>query len=108
MPSIIGPPRDAHTFENGSFTITCRADHYADGVLWEKEGYAIDMESSRFLIQGDGVTFSSLTVKDATKDDSGVYYCLAEGEAGKVNASAVVAITGSVLTCEGECVVKYC
>ena len=106
MPSIVGPPRDAHTFQNGSFTIDCRADHFADIILWEKEGYAIDMESSRFVIEGDGVTVSSLTVKDASKDDSGVYYCLAEGEAGKVNASAVVTVTGAVLTCDGEGMVK--
>ena len=81
----------------------CEADHYAEIVLWEKDGYAIDMESSRYDIWGEqNEQISSLTVMDASKDDSGVYYCVAEGEAGRVNASAVVVVTGAVLTCDGR------
>ena len=102
MPNIVRGPIDAHTFENSSFTLTCQADHFAEVLLWEKEGYAIETESSRFTIVGDGVSFSNLTVLNARKDDAGVYYCLAEGEAGKTNASATVSVTGPVLTCDGK------
>lgn len=82
--------------------MACEADHFADALLWEKEGYAIDMESSRFVIRGNGVTTSTLTVMDASKEDSGVYFCMAENGAGRVNASATVMVTGSVLTCDGK------
>ena len=47
---------------------------------------------------------SSLTVTEVSKEDSGVYYCLVDSEAGRVNASAVVIVTGTLLTCDGECV----
>ena len=39
---------------------------------------------------------------NAGKEDSGVYYCVAESEAGRVNTSAVAVVTGTVLTCDGE------
>ena len=102
LPSVTLTPAYVHSFENGSFTMECESDHYADALLWEKEGYAIDMESSRFVIKEDGTT-SSLTVMDANKDDSGVYFCVAESEEGvRVNASATVMVTESVLTCDGK------
>ena len=82
--------------------MTCQADHFAEALLWEKEGYAIDMESTRFIVRGDGVTSSTLTVLDANKEDSGVYSCVAESEAGKANANATAMVTGTVLTCDGK------
>ena len=101
-PSITRAPVNTHAFRDGSFTLYCEADHYADIMLWEKNGYAVDVESSRFIIQGDTELSSSLTVMNVSRDDSGVYYCRAENEAGKVNASAVVTVTRTVLTCDGE------
>ena len=102
LPSIIQAPTSVHTFETGSFTLHCQADHHAEVLLWEKDGYAIDTESSRFTIRGGGRTSSSLTVMNAGKENSGVYYCVAESEAGRVNTSAVAVVTGTVLTCDGE------
>ena len=102
VPSIIRAPVDTHAFENGSFTFHCEADHFTEIMLWEKDGYAVDMESSRYIIRGENERTSSLTVMNARKEDSGVYHCVAENEAGKVNASAVVVVTATVLTCDGE------
>ena len=45
---------------------------------------------------------SSLTVMVVQKEDSGVYDCVAESEAGRVHTSAVVMVTGTLLTCDGE------
>lgn len=104
LPSIIQVPTNVHTFENGSFTLHCNADHRAESLCWEKDGHAIGTESGRITIHGDGRMSSSLTVTEVSKEDSGVYYCLVESEAGRINASAVVMVTGTLLTCDGKCV----
>ena len=105
-PSIIQAPTDVHTFENSSFTLHCRANHYAESLRWEKDGSAVvgTVGSGRISIQGDGRLSSSLTVREARREDSGVYYCLVESEAGRTDASAVVTVTGALLTCDGECI----
>ena len=87
----------------------CNADHRAERLHWEKDGRAIlGTESGRITVHGDGQMLSSLTVMEVGKEDSGVYYCLVESEAGRVNASAIVTVTGTLLTCDGRCVRNYC
>lgn len=109
LPSVIQAPTNVHIFENASFTLHCRADHYAESLRWERDGHAITGTGSGLItIQGDGRLSSSLTVREASRKDSGVYYCLVESEAGRVDASAVVTVTGSLLTCDGECVRHTC
>lgn len=46
-----------------------------------------------------------LMVLNAQKSDAGVYVCVATNSAGSRNASAVVDVTSTVITCDGRSVI---
>ena len=80
----------------------CQADHRTESLGWEKDGIGIGTKSARIAVHGDGQMSSRLTVMEAHREDSGVYYCRVKSEVGEVSASAVVTVTGTLLTCDGE------
>lgn len=84
-------------FVGGEFTLTCSADEIAEGYQWMKDGVLISEDARVQIHPGRG-----LTVVNATKEDAGVYHCLAINEEGSVNASATVNVTGTLLTCDGK------
>lgn len=48
----------------------------------------------------------SLEILNATKNDEGIYTCLAENDRGKANNSGYLTITGQQATIR-ECILKY-
>ena len=96
LPTFIRTPKDTHVFVGGNFSLTCSADEVTEGYQWTKDDDIIS-ENARVQIHPG----RRLTVVNATKRDAGVYHCLAINEEGSVNASAIVNVTGAVLTCDG-------
>lgn len=77
--------------------LPCQADEVTDSYLWFKDGRDITADSSFIVQAGLGLSVSS-----ASKNDSGMYTCVAMNEMGTANASAEVHITTAVITCEGK------
>ena len=64
---------------------------------WEKDGRVLLPSQSVVIEQGE-----DLTVFNASREDSGVYSCVAVGEEGENVARAVVNVTGALLICNGK------
>lgn len=94
---IVEPMSNIHAFVGSSFFLPCETDIPTDTYQWYRNGVEIHSNSHYSIESGVG-----LHVAMAQRSDSGVYMCVAENEAGSVNATVDVEVTNSVLTCDGK------
>lgn len=93
-------PTNTHAFEGESFTLSCRGDQFTIAYVWLKDGAEFH-NSSRVRLE-EGGEGSTVVVGGATKADSGIYTCVILSEDGQNRASAIVNVTGPLLTCDGK------
>ena len=97
QPVFLVSPISMYIFEGESFVLECSAQ-LALSYRWEKDGHVLLPSPSVVINPGE-----DLTVFNASREDSGVYSCVAVGEEGENVARAVVNVTGALLTCDGKC-----
>ena len=94
-PVIISEPEDVTTTSGTSATFTCKVSgDPVPKITWSREEPRITWAeigngNGRSFITNNGMT---LTVEGVTAADEGVYRCVAENEAGRVEASASLAV----------------
>lgn len=77
-------------------TLRCLGDHYTDSYEWLYEGQPLSPSSHIHVEVGVG-----LHIQNVTTEDSGVYTCVCMGSEGSVRASAILSVTGPLLSCAG-------
>ena len=88
---------DTHVFVGSSFFLPCETDGLTDTYQWMRDGIVLSSNSNFTIETGVG-----LHVLNAGTSNSGVYTCVASNDIGSVNISAVVVVTDSVITCDGQ------
>ena len=98
FPRLLTKPDDTHVFVGEGFLLSCRGNQYATHYHWLKDGDPIT-SSPPFvsIIPGWG-----LILRSVTQNDSGVYTCVGSNDDRSASASAVVVVTGPLLTCDGK------
>ena len=76
--------------------LQCRGDQFTVEYMWVKDG--TELEGSERVQFDAGV---GLTVLEARREDTGVYQCVLTNEEGERAASAIVNVTGALLSCNG-------
>ena len=97
MPVFVRVPANTHVFVGETFMLQCTGDQHTLQYQWLKEG--IGLLASEKVLQEEG---EGLRVLNASREDSGNYTCVASSKEGESRASAIVNVTGPVLTCEGR------
>lgn len=98
-PRVLVAPSPTHAFPGENVILYCQGDHYTESYEWLYSGQPLPL-SSRLRVE-DGV---GLHIQNVTMKDSGVYTCVCVGREGSENASAVVNVTGPLLSCSGTVV----
>ena len=96
LPRILVPPSHAHAFPGESVLLQCQGDHYTESYHWFRSGQPLSLSNRVRVVSGVGLDISNVTMQD-----SGLYTCVALGSDGSANASAVLNVTGPLLSCEG-------
>lgn len=91
-PVFLYTPRTVEVAEKSSTTINMTAEAYPENIiyLWSKDGSPLETADSKQRIMAIA---SILHIRNATREDSGVYHCVAENDEGQ----SKVAITLNVL-----------
>lgn len=76
-------------------------DQQTETYQWFKDGQLLSPDDNVVIQQRE-----ELMVLSAEKSDSGVYTCVASNSGGSSNASAVVDVTSTIITCDGQLSVK--
>ena len=77
----------------------CQGDQYTEGYRWLRRGQAVSL-SGRVQAEAD----VGLHIHNVTMRDSGSYTCVAMGNSGTAQGSAILNVTGPLLSCEGEAI----
>lgn len=77
-------------------TLYCQGDDYTHSYEWLYSGQPLP-HSSRHHVEG-GV---GLHIQNVSRKDSGVYTCVCVGSEGTEATSAVLNVTGPLLSCSG-------
>ena len=101
VPQIVFAPPNTQVNATNTVLLTCVA--YGDlplGISWSREGSNLMNDSQRITIyeeqfEENGVTFvqSILQICSTEIDDSGVYSCTAENNAGNITSAFELAVT---------------
>ena len=97
LPRLLLSPSNTHAFPGESVLLRCQGDHYTEGYLWLRRGQAVAL-SGRVQAEAD----VGLHIHNVTMRDSGSYTCVAVGNGGTAEGSAILNVTGPLLSCEGE------
>ena len=91
-PVFLYSPRTVEVAEKSSTTINMTAEAFPENIiyLWSRDGSPLETADSKQRIMAIG---SILHIRNATREDSGVYHCVAENDEGQ----SKVAITLNVL-----------
>lgn len=60
-------------------------------ILWHKNGHQISNEGNKYKIRRDG-EMCSLTIRDVSNDDAGLYSCIATNRDGTATCEAQLSI----------------
>jgi peroxidase len=96
LPQISVRPSHTHAFPGENVLLRCQGDQYTISYYWLHSGQLLVSSSHAQVVMETG-----LNITNVTREDSGVYTCVAVGNAGSVNASAILTVTGPLLSCEG-------
>lgn len=96
LPQIVVPPVNTHAFPGENVLLRCQGDQHTDSYHWLRSGQPLVSSTHAQVVIGTGLNITNVTVQD-----SGVYTCVAMGNSGSVNASAILTVTGPLLSCEG-------
>ncbi|XP_050334425.1 peroxidasin [Bactrocera neohumeralis] len=101
-PRLIIEPYDLEVILGTIFEIPCKAeDHNGVQVIWRHDGKVITeniFSNDKYQVSGSG----SLLVKNVTTADGGRYECTLKNQYGRVTASALVKVKGSVSKAPGD------